>query len=88
MKQKRKDFWEFQGEELCNSAGVLTLASQMNGGIRPSRTTFRKWLANGLPYKNYISHHYIFRVATVKHFLHNLNKPREQWGYKQEVQSA
>lgn len=84
MKQKRKDFWEFQGEELCNSAGVLTLASQMNGGIRPSRTTFRKWLSMGLMYKNYISRQYVFRVATVKKFLSSLTKTQETKNYKRE----
>lgn len=70
--QKQKEFWEFQGEELCNSQGVLTLASQMNGGIRPSRTTLRKWLSNGLAYKSYISRSYVFRVDTVKKFLSTL----------------
>lgn len=84
MKQKRKDFWEYQGEELCNSAGVLTLASQMNGGIRPSRTTFRKWLSMGLMYKNYISRQYVFRVATVKKFLSSLTKTQETKNYKRE----
>lgn len=84
MKQKRKDFWEFQGEELCNSAGVLTLASQMNGGIRPSRTTFRKWLSMGLMYKNYISRQYVFRVETVKKFLSSLTKTQETKNYKRE----
>lgn len=83
MKQKRQEFWEFQGEELCNSAGVLTLASQMNGGIRPSRTTFRKWLSNGLMYKNYISRQYVFRVETVKTFLEKLDKPQCQRKFKQ-----
>lgn len=85
MKQKKQEFWTYQGEELCNSAGVLTLASQMNGGIRPSKTTFRKWLAKGLMYKNYISRQYVFRVATVKKFLENLNKPQDQKNYKQET---
>ena len=85
MKQKRKDFWEYQGEELCNSAGVLTLASQMNGGIRPSRTTFRKWLSMGLMYKNYISRQYVFRVDTVKKFLEKLDKPQDQRTYKKEA---
>lgn len=70
--QKQKEFWEFQGEKLCNSQGVLTLASQMNGGIRPSRTTLRKWLSNGLAYKSYISRSYVFRVDTVKKFLSTL----------------
>lgn len=84
MKQKQKEFWEFQGEELCNSAGVLTLASQMNGGIRPSRTTFRKWLSMGLMYKNYISRQYVFRVATVKKFLSSLTKTQETKNYKRE----
>ena len=84
MKQKRKDFWEFQGEKLCNSAGVLTLASQMNGGIRPSRTTFRKWLSMGLMYKNYISRQYVFRVETVKKFLSSLTKTQETKNYKRE----
>ena len=88
MKQKRQEFWEFQGEKLCNSAGVLTLASQMNGGIRPSKTTFRKWLSNGLMYKNYISRQYVFRVDTVKKFLEKLDKPQEQYNYRQEVKSA
>ena len=84
MKQKKKDFWEFQGEKLCNSAGVLTLASQMNGGIRPSRTTFRKWLSMGLMYKNYISRQYVFRVETVKKFLSSLTKTQETKNYKRE----
>ena len=84
MKQKQKEFWEFQGEELCNSAGVLTLASQMNGGIRPSRTTFRKWLSMGLMYKNYISRQYVFRVETVKKFLSSLTKTQETKNYKRE----
>ena len=83
--KKQSEFWEWQGEKLCNSAGVLTLASQMNGGIRPSRTTLYKWLANGLMYKSYISKSYIFRVETVKQFLNNLNKPQERHSYKQEV---
>lgn len=86
MKQKQKEFWTYDGEELCNSAGVLTLASQMNGGIRPSRTTFYKWLSNGLMYKSYISRTYIFRVDTVKQFLERkLSKPQEQCSYRREA---
>lgn len=85
MKQKQKEFWEFQGEELCNSAGVLTLAEQINGGIRPSKTTLYKWLSNGLMYKTYISRQYVFRVETVKKFLENLGKPQEKYSYKQEA---
>ena len=88
MKKEKKstEFWEWNGELLCNSKGVLTLASQMNGGIRPSRTTFYKWLANGLMYKSYISRTYIFRVDTVKQFLEKkLSKPQEQCNYKREA---
>ena len=78
MKQKQKEFWNWNGEELCNSAGVLTLASQFNGGIRPSKTTLRKWLAKGLAYKSFVSRSYVFRVETVIKFLNSLNKPQEQ----------
>lgn len=81
---KQKEFWEWNGEELCNSAGVLTLASKMNGGIRPSKTTLRKWLAHGLAYKSFISRSYVFRVETVKKFLDGLAKPKEQFRYTKQ----
>lgn len=84
QKQKQKEFWTWEGEELCNMQGVATLASKMNGGIRPSATTIRKWLANGLMYKTYISRMYTFRVETVKKFLSELDKPRKQETYKKE----
>lgn len=85
MKQKRKEFWEWNGEQLCSLGGVITLASQMNGGIKPSRTTVRKWLANGLMYKSFISRSYVFRVDTVKKFLNSLDKEQETYSYKQEA---
>lgn len=80
-----KEFWVWQGEELCNSQGVLTLASQFNGGKRPSRTTLRKWLSNGLMYKAFVSRSYVFRVETVKKFLESLDKTQDQHNYKQEA---
>jgi len=82
QKGKKQEFWEWNGEQLCNSQGVLTLASQFNGGIRPSRTTLRKWLSNGLMYKAFVSRQYIFRVETVKKFLEKLDKTQEQRTYR------
>lgn len=79
-----KEFWTWQGEELCNSKGVLTLAEQL-GGKRPSRTTLRKWLSNGLMYKTFISRSYVFRVETVRKFLEGLDKTQDQRNYRKEV---
>ena len=79
-----KEFWKWNGEELCNSQGVLTLAEQFSGK-RPSRTTLRKWLSNGLMYKAFVSRSYVFRVETVKKFLESLDKTQDQRTYKQEA---
>lgn len=86
MKKEKKstEFWEWNGELLCNSAGVLTLAEQFSGK-RPSRTTLRKWLSNGLMYKAFVSRSYVFRVETVKKFLESLDKTQDQRNYKQEA---
>lgn len=86
--QKSKEFWTYNNEELCSSEGVLTIAEQINGGVRPSRTSLRKWLAQGLPFKTHISKHYIFSVEAVKKFFLCREKPRKQWGYRQEVSNA
>jgi len=83
-KKKQKEFWTFEGEELCNIRGIATLASQMNGGKRPSETTIRNWLKNGLQYKSYISRQYAFRVSTVKQFLLELDKPAKTDNYSRE----
>lgn len=85
MKQRQKEFWTWNGEEMCSLNGVATLASQANGGVRPSKATLRKWLANGLMYRTFISRSYTFSVETVIKFLNSLNKPQEQYSYRQEV---
>lgn len=81
MAQKQKDFWTFEGVEYCNTRGVATLASKMTGGRRPSETTVRKWLANGLKYHSYISRSYTFKVSTVKTFLMELDKKHKPQNY-------